>query len=98
MFRVSLSQWYKQNRELKRRSTAIMQKFIQVQPDGALLDLLADETDAAQAAKEEDELEDLRNTVKRKRPERTPGADTTHLVGTWYPPVGNDLSKRYRCR
>lgn len=59
------SEWYKQNRELKRRSTAIMQKVIQVQPDGALLDLLADETDAAQAAKDEDELEDLRSTVKR---------------------------------
>ncbi|XP_034256392.1 shootin-1 [Thrips palmi] len=59
------SEWYKQNRELKRRSTAIMQKVIQVQPDGALLDLLADETDAAQAAKDEDDLEDLRNTVKR---------------------------------
>lgn len=59
------SEWYKQNRELKRRSTAILQKVVQAQPDGALLDLLADETDAAEAAKDEDDLEDLRATVKR---------------------------------
>jgi len=66
---MSCFQWYKQNRELKRRSTALLQRVAEAAPDGAFLQLLAeaDQTDATAAgdAVEDDELDALRNTVKQ---------------------------------
>ncbi|KAK7794159.1 hypothetical protein R5R35_005365 [Gryllus longicercus] len=57
------SQWYSQNRELKRKSAVLVQKFLEVSPAGVLE--LADEGDNSNSAnKEDDELEGLRNTVK----------------------------------
>ncbi|XP_012287816.1 shootin-1 isoform X2 [Orussus abietinus] len=53
------SQWYKQNRELKRRSQVLTQKFLQVNPDGILDIDLADEVDS-----NPDDIEQLRETVK----------------------------------
>ncbi|GLH11393.1 Uncharacterized protein GBIM_16177 [Gryllus bimaculatus] len=55
--------WYSQNRELKRKSAVLVQKFLEVSPAGVLE--LADEGDNSNSAnKEDDELEGLRNTVK----------------------------------
>ncbi|XP_025421277.1 shootin-1-like isoform X2 [Sipha flava] len=53
------SQWYKQNRELKRRSSALMQKVMSVAP--STLDDLADDTDGND---NDTEMEELRKTVK----------------------------------
>ncbi|XP_050435805.1 shootin-1-like [Adelges cooleyi] len=52
------SQWYKQNRELKRRSSALMQKVMSVAP--ATLEDLEDDTDG----NDDTEFEELRKTVK----------------------------------
>ncbi|XP_015375419.1 PREDICTED: shootin-1-like [Diuraphis noxia] len=58
------SQWYKQNRELKRRSSALMQKVMSVAP--STLDDLADDTDGNDndADNNDTEMEELRKTVK----------------------------------
>ncbi|XP_067006993.2 shootin-1 [Anabrus simplex] len=59
------SQWYSQNRELKRKSAVLAQKFLEVSPSG-ILDL-DDDTDASSSGsspREDDELAGLRNTVK----------------------------------
>lgn len=53
-------QWYKQNRELKRRSSALMQKVMSVAPTE--LDDLTDDTDG----NDDTEMEELRKTVKGK--------------------------------
>ncbi|XP_050531957.1 shootin-1-like [Daktulosphaira vitifoliae] len=54
------SQWYKQNRELKRRSSALMQKVMSVAP--ATLEDLEDDTDGND--NNDTEMEELRKTVK----------------------------------
>ncbi|XP_066580898.1 shootin-1-like isoform X2 [Prorops nasuta] len=51
------SQWYKQNRELKRRSQVITQKFMQISSDGLDIDV-SDEVDS-----NFEEFEQLRETV-----------------------------------
>lgn len=56
------SQWYSQNRELKRKSAVLVQKFLEVSPAG--VQELGDESDGS-SNKEDDELEGLRNTVKQ---------------------------------
>lgn len=58
------SQWYKQNRELKRRSSALMQKVMSVAP--STLDDLADDTDGNDndTDNNDTEMEELRKTVK----------------------------------
>ncbi|XP_025197743.1 shootin-1 [Melanaphis sacchari] len=58
------SQWYKQNRELKRRSSALMQKVMSVAPSS--LDDLADDTDGNENDTDNNdiEIEELRKTVK----------------------------------
>lgn len=58
------SQWYKQNRELKRRSSALMQKVMSVAP--STLDDLADDTDGNDNDMDNNdtEMEELRKTVK----------------------------------
>ncbi|KAF0770342.1 shootin-1 [Aphis craccivora] len=58
------SQWYKQNRELKRRSSALMQKVMSVAP--STLDDLADDTDGNDndTDSNDTEMEELRKTVK----------------------------------
>nr|CAD7198307.1 unnamed protein product [Timema douglasi] len=55
----SASQWYKQNRELKRRSVALTQKFLQVSPSG-----MVDLVDGCPDSSDGDELDSLRNTIK----------------------------------
>jgi len=59
-------QWYKQNRELKRRSSALMQKVMSVAP--STLDDLADDTDGNENDMDNNdtEMEELRKTVKGK--------------------------------
>ena len=52
-------QWYKQNRELKRKSTALVQKVMQVAPQAVLE--VEDETDSNN---EQDEVEDLRRSIQ----------------------------------
>lgn len=57
------SQWYKQNRELKRRSSALMQKVMSVAP--STFDDLTDDTDGNDDTDNNDtEMEELRKTVK----------------------------------
>ncbi|CAI6368590.1 unnamed protein product [Macrosiphum euphorbiae] len=58
------SQWYKQNRELKRRSSALMQKVMSVAP--STLEDLADDTDGNDNDMDNNdtEMEELRKTVK----------------------------------
>lgn len=53
------SQWYRQNRELKRRSQIMAQKFLHSNPDESLHFDLSDEVDS-----NFDDLEQLRQTVK----------------------------------
>ncbi|XP_076245229.1 uncharacterized protein LOC143185838 isoform X2 [Calliopsis andreniformis] len=53
------SQWYRQNRELKRRSQIIAQKSMQNNPDGALDFELSDEVDS-----NFEDLDQLRESVK----------------------------------
>ncbi|VVC33452.1 Hypothetical protein CINCED_3A025823 [Cinara cedri] len=53
------SQWYKQNRELKRRSSALMQKVKSVAP--STLDDLTDDTDGTD---NDTEMEELLKTIK----------------------------------
>ncbi|XP_012241634.1 shootin-1 [Bombus impatiens] len=53
------SQWYRQNRELKRRSQIITQKFLQSNPEGSLDLEIADEVDS-----NFEDLDQLRETVK----------------------------------
>uniref|UniRef100_A0A1B6LBC4 Uncharacterized protein n=1 Tax=Graphocephala atropunctata TaxID=36148 RepID=A0A1B6LBC4_9HEMI len=55
------SQWYKQNRELKRRSTALMQRVMQVAPD-TMTDL-ADDTDSG-ISTDTDDFDELRRSVQ----------------------------------
>ncbi|KAL0109711.1 hypothetical protein PUN28_014620 [Cardiocondyla obscurior] len=52
------SQWYRQNRELKRRSQIMAQKFLNSNPDESLHLDMTDEVDA------NDDLDQLRQTVK----------------------------------
>lgn len=54
-------QWYKQNRELKRKSQVLAQKFLQVNPDGVVDIDISDEVDS-----NSDDTEQLRETVKGK--------------------------------
>ncbi|CAK9831011.1 hypothetical protein ANTRET_LOCUS8080 [Anthophora retusa] len=53
------SQWYRQNRELKRRSQIITQKLLQSNPEGALDLEISDEVDS-----NFEDLDQLRETVK----------------------------------
>ncbi|OAD62234.1 hypothetical protein WN48_06875 [Eufriesea mexicana] len=53
------SQWYRQNRELKRRSQIITQKFLQTNPEGSLDLEISDEVDS-----NFEDLDQLRETVK----------------------------------
>ncbi|KAG7201209.1 hypothetical protein KM043_003996 [Ampulex compressa] len=53
------SQWYRQNRELKRRSQVIAQKLLQNDPEGTVEIDLSDEVDA-----NFEDLDQLRDTVK----------------------------------
>ena len=53
------SQWYRQNRELKRRSQIIAQKLLQSNPEGSLDLEIADEVDS-----NFEDLDQLRETVK----------------------------------
>ncbi|KAK1127577.1 hypothetical protein K0M31_004108 [Melipona bicolor] len=53
------SQWYRQNRELKRRSQIITQKFLQSNPEGSLDLEIPDEVDS-----NFEDLDQLRETVK----------------------------------
>ncbi|KZC10981.1 PREDICTED: shootin-1 [Dufourea novaeangliae] len=53
------SQWYRQNRELKRRSQIISQKLLQANPEGSLDIEISDEVDS-----NFEDLEQLRETVK----------------------------------
>nr|CAD7430667.1 unnamed protein product [Timema monikensis] len=55
----TLLTWYKQNRELKRRSVALTQKFLQVSPSG-----MVDLVDGCPDSSDGDELDSLRNTIK----------------------------------
>ncbi|XP_053979825.1 shootin-1 isoform X1 [Hylaeus volcanicus] len=55
------SQWYRQNRELKRRSQIITQKFLQNNHDGSLDIDVSDEVDS-----NFEDLDQLRETVKGK--------------------------------
>ncbi|KAG8244276.1 hypothetical protein J6590_027973 [Homalodisca vitripennis] len=55
------SQWYKQNRELKRRSTALVQRVMQVAPD-TMADL-ADDTDSG-VSTDTDDFDELRKSVQ----------------------------------
>ena len=57
-----LLQWYKQNRELKRKSSVLMQRVMQVAPE-TVTDL-GDETDNSSSSGETDDLEELRKTVQ----------------------------------
>ena len=52
-------QWYRQNRELKRRSQIITQKLLQSNPDGSLDLEIPDEVDS-----NFEDLDQLRETVK----------------------------------
>lgn len=58
---IYLFQWYKQNRELKRRSTVLLQRVIQVAPE-SFTDL-SDETDNSSCT---DDLDELRQAVQGK--------------------------------
>ncbi|XP_076667847.1 uncharacterized protein LOC143368718 isoform X2 [Andrena cerasifolii] len=53
------SQWYRQNRELKRRSQIIAQKFLHTNPEGSVDLELSDEVDS-----NFEDLDQLRETVK----------------------------------
>ncbi|XP_012255511.2 shootin-1 [Athalia rosae] len=53
------TQWYKQNRELKRKSQVLAQKFLQVNPDGIIDIDISDEVDS-----NSDDAEQLRETVR----------------------------------
>ncbi|XP_046434545.1 shootin-1 isoform X1 [Neodiprion fabricii] len=55
------TQWYKQNRELKRKSQVLAQKFLQVNPEGIVdIDIdISDEVDS-----NSDDTEQLRETVR----------------------------------
>ncbi|XP_015597235.1 shootin-1 [Cephus cinctus] len=53
------SQWYKQNRELKRKSQVLTQKFLQVHPEGVDDIDISDEVDS-----NPDDIEELRETVR----------------------------------
>lgn len=53
------SEWYRQNRELKRRSQIITQKLLQTNPDGVMDFELSDEVDS-----NFEDLDQLRETVK----------------------------------
>ncbi|KAJ9582701.1 hypothetical protein L9F63_022942 [Diploptera punctata] len=57
----SASQWYMQNRELKRKSTVLVQKFLKEGPVN--ITELADETDTSSLT--DNELENLMKTIKR---------------------------------
>lgn len=56
------SQWYKQNRELKRKSSVLMQRVMEVAPE-SVTDL-GDETDNSSSSGDTDDLEELRKTVQ----------------------------------
>ncbi|CAH0381151.1 unnamed protein product [Bemisia tabaci] len=56
-------QWYKQNRELKRRSTIYLEKVMQYAPD--TMETISDETDNNDA--EADEMAELEETIKGLR-------------------------------
>ncbi|XP_054290161.1 shootin-1-like isoform X1 [Macrosteles quadrilineatus] len=56
------SMWYKENRELKRRSTFLMQRMMQFAPEG-VADLPADDTDSGHGT-DTDDFEELRKTVQ----------------------------------
>lgn len=53
------TQWYKQNRELKRKSQVLAQKFLQVNPEGIVDIDISDEVDS-----NSDDTEQLRETVR----------------------------------
>jgi hypothetical protein len=55
-----LSQWYKQNRQLKRQSTALMQHVIALSPDA--ISKMDDEVDAY--LEQDNEIEALRKTIQ----------------------------------
>lgn len=56
-----LLQWYRENRELKRRSSVLMQKVIQVAPES--ISCFTDDTDSG-VSTDNDDFEDLRKTVQ----------------------------------
>ncbi|RZF32735.1 hypothetical protein LSTR_LSTR005928 [Laodelphax striatellus] len=56
------SQWYKENRELKRRSTVLIQKVMQFSPENAMQ--LVDESDGAGSDSASDEIEVMRKTIQ----------------------------------
>lgn len=56
---LSLFQWYRQNRELKRRSQVIAQKILESNPEGLPDVDLSDEVDS-----NNEDLEQLRETVR----------------------------------
>ncbi|KAF4533162.1 hypothetical protein B566_EDAN001704 [Ephemera danica] len=55
--------WYKQNRALKRQSAILVQKFLQVSPD-SIMELNEENSTPVASDKDDDELDDLRRSVK----------------------------------
>lgn len=62
-FTVLVLQWYMQNRELKRKSAVLVQKFLKESPV-SIADF-ADEADAGPST--DNELENLMKTIKSKK-------------------------------